>query len=356
LLLAACTAPESRAPAPRQLTAAEGRALVERHLPANVHDRAGWATDIYAAIAALRLEPSAGNVCAIVAVAGQESGFQVDPVIPNLRAITARALEQERKKAGVPRLVLDAALAVPSSDGRSYGARIEGARTERELSDVFEDFVQRVPLGQRLLADRNPVRTAGPMQVSVAFAQEYAARKAYPYPVGESLRHEVFSRRGGIYFGAAHLLDYEAEYPAMIYRFADFNAGQYTSRNSAFQQAVSDLSGIPLARDGDLLRLDGSKPSSQPGSTELAVRVIAPSLGLSDSDVRRDLGHEKRHDFERTALYRAVFARADEAAGHPVPRAMLPTIDLASPKITRKLTTEWFARRVDQRYRACLAR
>jgi hypothetical protein len=252
--------------------------------------------------------------------------------------------------------VLDAALALPSKDGRSYGERIDSARTERELSDVFEDFIDRVPLGKRFLADRNPVRTAGPMQVSISFAQAYAAQRPYPYPVTESLRHELFSRRGGVYFGAAHLLDYPARYNDMIYRFADFNAGQYTSRNAAFQKAVSDLTGIPLQLDGDVLRDEGGKPSTKPGNTELAVRILGPSLRLDDSDIRRDLMHEKRYDFDETPLWRAVFARADEAAARSVPRAVLPKIELSSPKITRKLTTEWFARRVDQRYRSCLAR
>jgi len=355
-LVAACTEAPTRAPGPRPLTAAEGRALVSAHLPAKLGDRAGWATDIFAAMASLRVDPTPRNVCAIVAITEQESGFEADPVVPNLGHIAERALEQEREKAGIPSLVLDAALLLPSKDGRSYRARIDAAHTERELSDVFDDFIDRVPLGKRFLADRNPVRTGGPMQVSVAYAQAHAERKPYPYPVGDSLRHEVFSRRGGVYFGSAHLLDYPADYPDMIYRFADFNAGQYASRNAAFQKAVSGLSGVPLAYDGDLVRFEHGRIAEKPGSTELAVRVIAPRLGLDAAHIRRDLEHEQDYEFGRTELYRAVFAEADAEAGRRVPRAMLPRIDLSSPKFTRKLTTEGFARRVDRRYRACLDR
>ncbi|HVQ06455.1 MAG TPA: DUF1615 family protein, partial [Burkholderiaceae bacterium] len=39
-----------------------------------------------------------------------------------------------------------------------------------------------------------------------------------------------------------------------------------------------------------------------------------------------------------------------------LPRAVVPRIDLQSPKFTRKLTTEWFANRVDERHRRCMAR
>jgi hypothetical protein len=356
LALAGCAAPDQRGAEPVRLTADEGRSLVARLMPDGVSDRAGWATDIYAAIVALEVPPTPENVCAVIAVIGQESGFRVDPVVPNLPAIAQAEIERRRVRAGVPRMVLDAALALPSSNGRSYAERLATVRTERQLSDLYDDFVARVPLGRTFLASRNPVHTAGPMQVDVAFAAAYAADRPYPYPMDGTLRQELFTRRGGVYFGAAHLLDYRAPYDRMTYRFADYNAGRYASRNAAFQNAVTQLTGIPLTRDGDLLRYDDGKPAAAPGSTELAVRVLARRLGLDDAQIRRDLVQGEEERFDRTQAYVRVFAMADRAAGHALPRAMVPSIELASPKITRRLTTEWFAGRVEQRHRACLAR
>ena len=142
----------------------------------------------------------------------------------------------------------------------------------------------------------------------------------------------------------------------MLYRFADFNSGQYASRNAAFQSAITQVSGIPLELDGDLLRYDHGGPTRASGSTELAVRVVARRWNLSDFAVREDLELEKTAEFERTRLYARVFALADEVARTPVPRAVLPKIPLHSPKITRELTTEWFASRVEARYQTCLKR
>src|SRR5439155_23173143 len=173
--LAGCAAPDERGPQPVRLTADQGRARVASLIPDGVPDRAGWATDIYAAVAALDIPPSFENLCAAIAIIGQESTFQVDPVIPNLPAIARAEIERQRERAGVPKFVLDAALALPSSTGRSYAERLDAVKTELQLSEIYDDFIGRVPLGRTFLAERNPVHTAGPMQVNVAFAAAYAA-------------------------------------------------------------------------------------------------------------------------------------------------------------------------------------
>ena len=356
--LAGCASMDEppRTPGYRPMSAAEGRALVGRMLPDAVKDRAGWATDIYAAFAALDIPATPENICATVAVTVQESGFQVDPAVPGLAAIARKEIDRRRESAGIPAFALDAALALSSTNGKSYAERLDAVTTELQLSDIYEDFIGRVPFGKSLLADRNPVRTGGPMQVSIAFAEAFTATKPYPYPVSGTVRHEVFTRRGGMYFGIAHLLDYPASYARPLYRFADFNAGHYASRNAAFQNAVTQVSGIPLELDGDLLRYDHGQPAREAGSTEIAVRVLARRVDMSSEDIRRDLELGKVQAFEQSRVYARVFGLADKLTGTPAPRAVLPQIPLHSPKITRKLTTEWFANRVETRYQACMQR
>jgi hypothetical protein len=341
--------------APRQTTRerspAEVRAQIVRLLPSRTRDREGWASGIQSAFAALDIEPATRNLCATLAVAGQESTFVSDPAVPGLGRIARDEIDRRAGEHHVPQFVVRTALALSSSSGASFADRIAAVRTERELSLVYEDLIGRIPLGQRLFADSNPVRTGGPMQVSIEFAERHAREHPYPYPVDGSIRHEVFSRRGGLYFGIAHLLGYPVSYDRMLYRFADFNAGFYASRNAAFQNAVSLATGIPLALDGDLI----DHASDRPGATERAVRALARQLAASDAQIHRTLELGERFDFEKAPLYERVFELAERRQHGPLPRAMLPRIALESPKITRKLTTKWFAERVDQRYRTCLA-
>ena len=336
------------------LRPADIRAQIVGLIPAGTADRAGWAHDTYAALSALEITPTPANICAVLAVIEQESTYRTDPEVPRLGQIAWGEIDRRAERLGVPAAAVHLALKLPSSNGKSYAERIDAVKTEKELSRIFEDLIDRVPLGQRLFADRNPVRTGGPMQVAIAFAEQHAAERPYPYPVATDLRAEVFTRRGGLYFGIAHLLDYEADYPKALYRFADFNAGRYASRNAAFQAAVSGLTGIPLDTDGDLVRHGDA--SGRIGSTEIAVRTLWKELDMSDADIRKALDLDEGPAFADTALYRKVFSLADRKAGKAVPRAVVPKIVLKSPKFTRKLTTEWFATRVDERHRKCLAR
>jgi hypothetical protein len=331
----------------------DAHALIERSLPNGVADRSGWAEDIYTGFTAQGLEPTHENVCAVVAVIEQESGFHANPVVPGLPAIAWKEIRARAEHAGVPWLLVHGALGLSSPTGTSYSDRIDHAKTEKDLSDIYEDFIGMVPLGKRLFGELNPVKTAGPMQVGIAYSEQHVKEKRYPYPMTGSVRDEVFTRRGGLYFGIAHLLDYPAPYDDMLFRFADYNAGHFASRNAAFQNAVSVASGTPLALDGDLLVEGGS--ASEPSNTELAVRKLRGRLDLSDGEIRSDLELGTREGFEKTTLYTRLFALADKKRAQPLPRAMLPRIRLQSPKITRKLTTEWFAHRVDERYERCLA-
>ena len=127
------------------------------------------------------------NVCAAVAVIGQESSFQADPAVPGLASIARKEIDRRRESAGIPKLALDAALALSSNNGKTYGERLEAVKTEQQLSELYEDFIGRVPFGKSLLADRNPVRTGGPMQVSIAFAEAFSARE--PLPVSCHRQH-----------------------------------------------------------------------------------------------------------------------------------------------------------------------
>jgi hypothetical protein len=319
-------------------------------MPGTVQDRQGWAKDIYTAFDTQDISPTTENLCSVLAITEQESTFQANPRVPGLGTIAQKEIDRRASSLHIPGFLVRTALNIRSPNGKTYNERLASAHTEKELSAVFDDFIGMVPLGKHLFGSFNPVETGGPMQVSVAFAEGMA--RSYPYEFEGSIRNEVFTRRGGVYFGTAHLLGYPVNYTQPIYRFADFNAGWYASRNAAFQRAVSQLTNTTLALDGDLIRYGTLDPSS----TELAVRKLGKQLDISDLSIRRTLEEGETLDFEESTLYKRVFELAERKAGKPLPRAILPGITLESPKITRKLTTAWFAKRVEARYQRCMAR
>jgi hypothetical protein len=346
--LCGCASPLPRGPA---ISESDARAAIRQAIPVTVADRSGWSDDIYTAFNAQGISPTRDNICAVLAVIEQESNFQANPVVPGLPAIAWKEIRSRAEHAGVPWLLVHTTLGLKSPTGLSYADRIDRARTEKDLSDIYEDLIGSVPLGRTLFEDHNPVRTRGPMQVNVTFLKRTEAARSYPYTVKTTLADELFTRRGSVYFGVAHLLGYSAPYSRNLYRFADFNAGQYASRNAAFQSALSAASGTALAADGALLPHEGNL-----GSTEATARALSGRLNIDADDIHGALEEGNSADFERTTLYKRVFNLAEQTQHHPLPRALTPRIRLQGPKITRNLTTDWYAHRVDGRYQQCMKR
>ncbi|MFJ5851381.1 DUF1615 domain-containing protein [Enterobacter cancerogenus] len=322
--------------------------VVRQKMPASVKDRNQWADALAKTFESQKIAPTEANICSVLAVAQQESMYQSDPAVPGLNKIAWKEIDRRAESMHIPVFLIHTALKITSPNGKSYSERLDTVKTEKQLSAIFDDFINMVPMGQTLFGSLNPVHTGGPMQVSIAFAEKHT--DGYPWKIDGTVRQEVFSLRGGLWFGTYHLLNYPANYDEPLYRFADFNAGWYASRNAAFQNAVSRASGVKLALDGDLIAYG----SSEAGTTERAVRKLSARLGMSDSDIRRQLEKGDSLAFEKTELYQQVFALAERKSGKALPRAMLPGIQLESPKITRNLTTAWFAKRVDDRRARCM--
>jgi Protein of unknown function (DUF1615) len=253
----------------------------------------------------------------------------------------------------------------------SFMKRIRAAKTERDLDLAYRalledsskraslDLVVRSGLFNKLIEDKNEIDTAGSMQVSVKFALDMAKRRRWlPMMLVDvyAVRDQLYTREGGMYYGVAQLLGYETGYDSKVYRFADYNAGRYASRNAAFQSMLTKLSDKPLATDGDLLSYGkGGQVLTRVTATEQAMRQVSKTLtmGLTEADIRTDFLKEKHIDFSKSISFLAVQARHRAVTGK-APQALLPQIELNSLKI-KGFTTERFARKVNERYQACMA-
>ena len=330
----------------------EARSLLQQLLPPNIKDRNGWRSDILGAFTGLKIPYEAQYFCAAMAIIEQESTWQSDPTVPNLDKIVWKEIEKRADKYHLPMLAVKMAFLKSSPDGRSYKTRIDTLKTETQMNALFEDIVQDTQKLGLPFEMKNPIRTGGPMQVSVDFAEEHIRIWPYPYRYKGSIRQEVFSRRGGLYFGIANLLQYRVNYPQMKYRFADFNAGRYSSRNAAFQAALGILTKKKMVLDGDLLMYKSNKTST----TQQQLIKLSSRLGMTTQAIERDLQQEKSEAFSQSPLFKRVFELASRQAGRNLAQQVMPQIQLVSPKITRKLSTQWFAERVDGRFQTCMKR
>lgn len=342
-----------------------------------VREPRAWASDLLTVLKEHGLEQSRENICAVIAIADQESGFVANPAVPNLGKISEQAVISKLKKFS---LLGDGAVIFlnkfPNAND-SFMQRIRKAKTERDLDLAYrdlmgglKDYAQQYKLNwlvdnrfaNNFIESNNEINTIGSMQVAVQFAVQFERekRKGKALSLEEvyQIRDKLYTRKGGLYYGTLLLLGYETGYDKKIYRFADFNAGRYSSRNAAFQTMLAKLAGKALASDGDLLiyQQDGDVEMTVSG-TEQALRMVVKqyNLGFKDYQIRRDLLKEKQLAFNSTPTYQAILKAYQQTTGKAPLYAQLPGIELQSEKSSRILTTAKFANTVNMRYQGCVS-
>ena len=346
---------------------------VTARVPDKVTDREGWAKDVLAALDEQQLPADPETVCQVLAVIEQESGFQADPAVPGLSKLIRAELEKKTAKLGpLGKPALHELLSgrAPGSK-RSFEERLGAVKTERDLDVLFRDILRfyedKFPAPYKALdllgalfdaspEDFNPVTTAGSLQVSVKFAERLAQEQRRDETL---VRDELYTRAGGVRYGAARLLGFTAAYAQPLYRFADYNAGVYASRNAALQEQVGKLTGLTVVPDGDLLAYDKSaNPLDRDTQTLGAILAFARDYApeLSERRVRRDVLREKSAELENTETFRAIKRVYAQRLKVDPPYARVPEVTIRSPKMSQDRSTAWFARNVDARYRRCLER
>lgn len=338
-------------------------------------DPKSWAIDMLDVLKQHGLAQSKENVCSIIAVVDQESGFVANPAVPNLGKLSEKAVINKLNQIPILGGQAEKFLNTFPDPKKSFMARIRSTRTERDLDLAYRDLISELSkrykfdfliknsLARNLIEGQNEIDTIGSMQVAVSFAVQYEREqrqgKALSLEEIYQVRDKLYTRKGGLFYGALLLLGYETGYDRKIYRFADFNAGRYASRNAAFQMLISELTAQKLMLDGDLLIYSSSGSITNTLSqTENALRLLnlKYSLNLTEKKIRSDLMLEKSQNFSDTQTYKLVRELYQKHTKRKPVYAIIPTITLNSEKTSRILTTERFAINVNQRYQTCMKR
>ncbi len=364
VLACSCTSPphsqaprSGASPAPPVLTIEQTIQL----FPPGVKDRGGWAHDIFYGLQEHHLEPRPWAVCATLALIEQESNFTLDPAVPGLARIAAQQADALFSRLGslgptVRRWLLQGKAA---GSPFTFEARLQQVKTEGDIDRWYRDLLQYyrmesvrawlpTPLAtqlEELIEEENRVTTVGPMQVKVRFAREVAKERGEN---PDTVRDVLYTRRGGLSYGIAQFLGYQSHYALPRYRFADYNAGRYSSRNAAVQEQLSYLTGFSLIPDGDLLQYDQRGQPTAVASQSLQALVQFRHTyvpWLREAQLRRDVQVEKTFAFEETATYRAIKKVYQQVTGRPPAYARVPEVRIHSVKMRHTHDEDWLSTR-----------
>lgn len=348
-------------PPPPTLTNAQ----IAKLIPARVKNSQSWADDIAKIFDQLGIYKGSQNACTAIAIIDQESNFVADPTVPNLGETSLKALNDklEDKLGKTMAGMFKNMLATKPNPDNNFIKQIKAVKTERELDELFRKmfayFGETYKVGAinntaKLLGNGideklNPITTLGSMQVHI----DYAKKNRRSNMNDDELRADLYSQYGGLYYGIHRLMLYAANYDDPIYRFADYNSGMYSSRNSAFQAQLAHISGKKLDLDGDLLLWDGDSPKTAKSQTETAILSLnIPNL--TERQIRQDLKKEKTQAFELTVTYQAIKERFGKKTDKYPKYAIMPQVVISGPKLSKDYNTNWFATRVNKRYETCI--
>jgi len=256
-----------------------------------------------------------------------------------------------RRPRGHPRRIVHEVLKLDSPTGQSYGDRIEHARTEKELSDIFETS----PALCRSAAGCSPAGTrSGPADPcrSTWRSRINLLRRTPTLIRSTSASTRSCSRGAGVCISAPPIF-----WPTPRPTTGTF-IGSPTSTRANTRAAMRPSNRRSrlcrpsrLPRTARCCRMTGQQRGRYRARGALPVRAIASGRRRHPRGAR---GRAQRQ-VRAKRVYREVFRLAEQRVHHPLPRAAIPQIELEVQN--RATTHDGMVRApVDGRYQACLAR
>ena len=113
----------SSAPPPSDLLSVEQTSAIIKPMMKAGESADLWASDIHHALSTLKKQSTADNVCAIVAVIEQESGFKADPAVAGIRQILAKKIAKMESNPLLS-VALNLRMAQAAANGKTFRENI----------------------------------------------------------------------------------------------------------------------------------------------------------------------------------------------------------------------------------------